>query len=185
MDLKSKKTRARLQAKVRRAYADNDAASVELLKHFPIDKFRSKVIAGFWPMGNEIDIRLLLHNLSDMGEALCLPSIARKGHPLVFRCWTSGDDLKRGPHGTREPLKGRNELRPDIILVPLLAFTDQGDRIGYGGGYYDRTLTVLKARRDVFACGVAYAAQQADYLPVDDHDVRLDGLLTENGFTEF
>lgn len=185
MDIKSEKTRARLQAKVRRAYAASDEAPVELLHHYPVNRFKGKTIAGFWPLGDEINTRILLHSLSDMGEMICLPTITRKGHPLIFRRWKSGDHLKRGPYGTRQPWRGQPEIRPDILLVPLLAFTDQGDRLGYGGGYYDRTLEALKTDGDIFACGVAYAAQQADRLPTDHYDVKLDGILTEKQFREF
>jgi len=81
------------------------------------------------------------------------------------------------------------KIAPTLILLPLLAFTPRGDRLGYGGGYYDRTLANLRAKTraegEIFACGVAYAGQEVDTLPTDDHDERLDGILTEDGFRRF
>ena len=76
-------------------------------------------------------------------------------------------------------------MSPDFLFVPLLAFTARGQRLGYGGGFYDRTLNQLRAKGEVFACGVAYAGQEVSVLPTDDHDERLDGVLTEAEFRKF
>ena len=76
-------------------------------------------------------------------------------------------------------------ITPQLIFVPLLAFTANGERLGYGGGYYDRTLASLRQKNEVFACGVAYAGQEVESLPTDAHDAKLDGILTEDGFKAF
>jgi len=87
-------------------------------------------------------------------------------------------------YGVAFPAHG-TALTPSLILVPLLAFTKRGERLGYGGGYYDRTLQALRSKGEVFACGVAYAGQEVESLPTDVHDERLDGILTETGFKAF
>ena len=184
MNLKNEKTRARLQAKSVRARIHAPQAGVELIQHFPAARFRGQKIAGFWPLPGEVDILPLLFALHDMGEALCLPCTPRAGKPLTFRAWTPNDSLKAGPYGTQEPKPEQPVVHPDIVLMPLLAFTASGDRLGYGGGFYDRSLASLREGGDVFACGVAFAGQKAISLPVGEFDIKLDGILTEQCFRE-
>lgn len=186
LNIDMEKSRARLQAKAVRAAAHEAAAGAELIGHFPAGRFReSKIIGGFWPIQSEINVLPLLEALEGMGHILALPCTPRTGKPLTFRRWAFGGKLKTGPHNTREPFPEAPELFPDLVLVPLLAFTQTGDRLGYGGGFYDRTLEKLRKTRDVFACGVAYAAQQADHLPIGPYDAPLSGMLTDQYFKEF
>ena len=185
LNLKMEKSRARLQAKAVRAQAHDAGKAVELIQHFPAARFKGAVISGFWPIQNEIDVRPLLKALEDIGHVLALPCTPRIGKPLIFRRWSYGEALKRGPQNTREPFPDKEELSPDLVLMPLLAFTERGERLGYGGGFYDRTLTKLREQKDVFACGVAYAAQKADHLPIGPYDALLSGMLTEDYFLEF
>lgn len=179
------KTRARLQAKQRRAKADNALGAIQLLEHVPALIFKGAVIGGYWPLSGELDIRPLLQACHAQGHKLALPCTPRKGYPLTFRAWAPSDDLKAGPYGTREPFPEHEEVMPNLILVPLLAFTKHGERLGYGGGFYDRTLAKLKGLQEVFACGVAYAAQEAASLPMDAYDQYLDGILTDQYFKAF
>ncbi len=185
MNIKLQKTRARLQAKQERVKAHHPEGEIALLNHFPALKFKGATIGGYWPLSGELDIRLLLGACHQAGHGLALPTTPRKGYPLTFRRWKPTHRLKAGPYNTREPFPEQPEMFPSVILVPLLAFTQHGERLGYGGGFYDRTLAALKAKQDVFACGVAYAAQEAATLPTDEHDQRLDGILTENYFKVF
>jgi len=185
MDIKAQKTRARLQAKQRRAQADNALGAVQLLQHVPAFIFKSCIIGGYWPLPGELDIRPLLQACHAQGHELALPCTPRKGHPLIFRQWSPSDNLKAGPYGTREPFPEKVEVIPNLVLVPLLAFTKYGERLGYGGGFYDRTLTKLKEASKVFACGIAYAAQEAATLPTDKFDQSLDGVLTDQYFKAF
>ena len=143
------------------------------------------MIGGYWPLPGELDIRPLLNACHAQGHELALPCTPRKGYPLTFRAWTPLDDLKAGPYGTREPFPDKNEITPNLALVPLLAFTKHGERLGYGGGFYDRTLAKLKEEAEVFACGIAYAAQEAATLPTDSFDQPLDGILTDQYFKAF
>ena len=185
MDIKTQKTRARLQAKRRRAEADTPLGAIQLLEHVPANVFKGCVIGGYWPLPGELDIRPLLKACHAQGHELALPCTPRKGYPLIFRAWTPDDSLKAGPYGTREPFPEKKEILPNLVLVPLLAFTQHGERLGYGGGFYDRTLAALKEHAEVFACGIAYAAQEAATLPTDKYDQRLDGILTDKYFKAF
>ncbi|HYF06773.1 MAG TPA: 5-formyltetrahydrofolate cyclo-ligase [Acetobacteraceae bacterium] len=135
------------------------------------------IIAGFWPMGSEIDIRPLLQALQARGHPLCLPVTPRRGQPLVFRLWRWGDTLANGAFGTKQPA-GEETVTPDFLLVPLLAFDRVGRRLGYGAGYYDRTLAALPRAT---ALGVAYAAQEMPEVPAGPDDMPLPRIATECG----
>lgn len=182
---KVSKETARLTAKINRAYCANDSAGIELLKQYPVLDFRHKIIAGYWPIGTEMDVRLLLRALCAQGETICLPCTPPKGEPLIFRRWVEGDELVQGLYGTWEPAAHQPVCQPDIVLMPLLAFSPAGERLGYGGGYYDRTLAALRAKSSIFACGVAYAGQEQSIIPTDDYDEGLDGIITETEFRTF
>lgn len=179
------KPSARLSAKIRRAYCHDAAAGTELIRHFPAVQFRDCSIAGYWPLENELDLRPLLYALSNFGFSLSLPCIEKKTYPLTFRQWGATDILQRGAFGVCEPSPEKKAVTPSLVLLPLLAFTQEGKRLGYGGGYYDRTLEALRRKGDVFACGVAYAGQETADLPTDAHDQPLDGILTDAYFKVF
>ena len=134
------------------------------------------VVSGFWPIGQEIDIRPLLVALHERGHPIVLPQTPKRGDPLIFRLWRPGDALVAEPFGTMRPTGEKRA--PDFLLVPLLAFDRRGRRIGYGAGYYDRTLAALPGR---FRLGVAYAAQELDEVPAGPYDARLDAVATERG----
>src|ERR1700722_3398733 len=138
------------------------------------------VVAGFWPMAHEIDILPLLNALAGSGHEICLPETPKMGLPLIFRTWQPGDTLAEGRFGTMHPLG--EVLVPDFVLVPLLAFDAQGNRLGYGGGYYDRTLAGLP---DAFRLGCAFAAQEFSAVPVEATDLRLHAVATELGVRRF
>ena len=134
-------------------------------------------VAGFWPMPGEIDIRPLLAALHARGNIVLLPETPKRGAPLIFRRWTPDATMRRGRFGTQEP-EGGEIASPDWLLVPLLAFDRRGHRLGYGAGYYDRTLAELPGRT---AIGCAYAALEVDAVPAGDYDARLDAVATDAG----
>lgn len=135
------------------------------------------VVAGFWPFGQEIDIRPLLLALHERGHAIVLPVTPKRGNPLSFRRWHPGDVLQPERFGTFRPV-GEAAAVPDFLLVPLLAFDRRGHRLGYGAGFYDRTLAALPGR---YALGVAYAAQEVPEVPAGPSDVPLDAVATDRG----
>jgi len=135
-------------------------------------------VAGYWPIGTEIDVRPLLRALHARGHAIGLPVTPRAGLPLTFRRWTPDTPLVPGRFGTFSPHGDGPPLIPGWLLVPLLAFDDRGRRLGYGGGYYDRTLAGLP---DATALGCAYASQRVDAVPVDAYDAPLHAVATERG----
>ncbi|MBM3518682.1 MAG: 5-formyltetrahydrofolate cyclo-ligase [Alphaproteobacteria bacterium] len=137
------------------------------------------VVGGYWPMRGELDPRPLLGRLIERGLCASLCVIVGRGRPLAFRAWQPGDPLAPGPFGTSVPLPAAPLLTPDVVLTPLLAFDDAGYRLGYGGGYYDRTLAALKAARAVVAIGLAFEAQRVALLPHSAWDVPLDWIVTE------
>lgn len=144
---------------------------------------RGGVVAGYWPMAGEIDICPLLQRLSTLGYRLALPMVVAKGQPLVFRAWHPTLVPEAGLHGTRHPPTGAGRVAPNVVLVPLLAFDQAGFRLGFGGGYYDRTLTRLRRLRKgrVAAVGIAFAGQEVPWVPRQACDAALDLVWCERG----
>ena len=137
------------------------------------------IVAGYWPIRSEIDPVPLLAELSAMGYQTALPSTPQPGKPLVFHLWQPGEPLIDGLYGTSEPPASAPVCVPDCLLVPMLAFDDQFFRLGYGGGFYDRSLEAIRSNKpNVRAIGIAYQEQQVTAVPVGPHDARLDAVLT-------
>jgi len=123
----------------------------------------------------------LFNKLISEGHPACLPVIQGRGLPLLFRAWKPGDTLDTGVWGIQEPQPSAPALDPDVLLVPLLAFDARGYRLGYGGGFYDRTLAGLRLRKHVVAVGLAFDEQRVDDVPHTAYDQRLDWVLTPSG----
>ena len=164
-----------LPAETRAAVAQAIAA-----RPFPIAVAAGVIMSGFMPLKSEINPLPLMRRLAEGGARLALPVVAGKGKPLTMRAYAFGDRLAAGVWGIREPKPDAPEVFPDILLVPLLAFDRRGHRLGYGAGYYDMTITALRARKTVVAVGIAYAAQEVAEVPTTPRDARLDLVLTEN-----
>lgn len=137
------------------------------------------VVSGFWPMAEELDIRPLMTELLDQGCQLALPVVVAKRQPLIFRAWRPDDPLEAGVFGTLHPAPSCGTVEPDALIVPLLACDVEGWRLGYGGGFYDRTLERLRAMKGITAIGVGFDAQLVPSVPHGPEDQRLDWLLTE------
>lgn len=140
-------------------------------------------VSGFWPIHTEIDLKPLLWRLDGAGVTVALPRMLGPSLPLEFRSWRAGDELVRAKFGVQEPSSEAEICRPNMVLVPLLAFDGAGNRLGYGGGFYDRTLAELGPETKVI--GVAFAGQQVDDVPVGPEDHPLDGIVTEAGSLKF
>lgn len=139
------------------------------------------VVSGFSAIRDEIDPKALLERLDGEGYRVALPVMQGKGRPLQFRAWSPGDEMGSGHWDIAEPLPDKPEVYPDVVLVPLLAFDAHGYRLGYGGGFYDRTLERLRARKPVVAVGIGYDELKIDAVPHLDYDERLDWVLTPSG----
>ena len=157
-----------------------DVAREPLTQRFP--EPAGKVAALYFGMGSEIATGHLADWLASQGWTLALPSVEGRQGRMVFRRWTPGDPLERDSLGLVAPAADQPVLIPDLVVVPSLAFDRKGVRLGQGGGYYDRVLAMLRARRPVFVLGLAYAGQETQNLPVEDHDQRLDAILTETEY---
>ncbi len=140
-----------------------------------------KVVSGFIPYRSEIDVTPLMSVLAKDGCTTCLPIVIDKAQPLVFRKWQPGDKTEAGAWNIPIPLQSAPKLEPDILLVPLLAFDKSGYRLGYGGGFYDRTIEKLRKSKPITTIGVAYSVQQITNVPKDTFDQQLDWILTEKG----
>ncbi len=139
------------------------------------------LVSAYLPIRDELDVLPLLSRLIAGGRTIGLPVIFAREQPLVFRCWQPGEPLDAKPFGLSEPAPTAPAMLPDIILVPLAAFDATGARLGYGGGYYDRTLGLYRSKRAVIAIGIAYDEQEVAHLPRGPHDQPLDIILTPSG----
>lgn len=138
-------------------------------------------VSGFLAIGEEIDPLPLMRRLWQEGLETGLPVMTGKGQPLVFRSWREGQPLAEAMWGIREPLADAPVIEPDIVLVPLLAFDRHGYRLGYGGGFYDRTIAALRKVKPVVTVGLAYDELEVDAVPHCDYDERTDWVLTPSG----
>jgi len=140
---------------------------------------QNAIVAAYAAFGGELDPLPLLEALAAKGVALALPVVEAKGAPLVFRAWAPGAPLVPHRFGMAEPSRDAPAVVPDIVVAPLFAFDRQGYRLGYGGGYYDRTLAALRKRSRVLAVGIGFAVQETPNVPRAPHDVPLDWIVTE------
>lgn len=142
-------------------------------------------VSGFAAIRDEINPAPLMTWLHAEGYSLALPVMQGRGKPLLMRAWTPGDAMNAAAWGIAEPMDDKPEVDPDIVLVPLLAFDAKGYRLGYGGGFYDRTLARLRAKKRVIAVGLAYDELKVDAVPVESYDQPLDWVLTPSGPVKF
>jgi 5-formyltetrahydrofolate cyclo-ligase len=156
-----------------------DAAKAIAAIKPPVELPPGTVIAGYSPINTELDPFPLMRALAEKGVALALPVIIARDHALIFRAWRPEESLVRGPYGIFQPSSDAPDVDPDIVLVPLAAFDRAGHRIGYGRGYYDRTLQNLRATKKITVIGLAFAVQEIETVPRLPHDEQLDCVLTE------
>ncbi len=147
---------------------------------FPVLAHRNfRCVSAFFPYQSEIDTRPLLGKLAGEGWTSALPIVVAKGEPLIFRRWYPGEPTVPGRWDIPIPSDRAPLVVPDVLLVPMLAFDRNGYRLGYGGGFYDRTIAGLRGEKKIIAIGVAYSGQEVDSVPRDAHDQPLDFVMTE------
>lgn len=176
--VRAKAERAKL-APAHKAQAASAVAQLGLT--FLPERSAAAIVSGFAPLPDEFRLWPLLRRLAADRVPLALPVLQGKGKPLLFRAWQPGDQTAPGVWGIAEPTPEKPSVEPDILLVPLLAFDLAGWRLGYGGGFYDRTLRRLRAGKAVLAVGIAFDEQRVDAVPHLDYDERLDWVLTPSG----
>jgi 5-formyltetrahydrofolate cyclo-ligase len=187
-DIETAKAGLRAMAHRTRAAIYSDAraeAAKAAAGHFfsGVELAPGEIVAAYWPIRDELDCRPVLTRLVDSGQPVCLPVVIGDGEALELRLWAEGEPLYPSGFGTLAPPEGAPVVEPDVILMPLLGFDKQGTRLGYGGGYYDRTLTILsKIPRLV---GYAFASQEIEHIPREPHDIPLDAVVTEAGYRSF
>lgn len=182
MTLSELKAAARKSAFAARkdAFARGQGQAAAILADF-LAPHAARPLAGYMAMRTEIDP---LDAMAAHAGPVGVPVITGAGQPLRFREWGPGCALIEGEFGARIPAEGA-WLEPEVLIVPLLAWDRRGYRLGYGGGFYDRTLQGLRARHRVLAVGFAFAAQEVDAVPIDGYDQPLDAVVTERGVIRF
>ncbi|WP_376871634.1 5-formyltetrahydrofolate cyclo-ligase [Albirhodobacter sp. R86504] len=181
MDILEQKAEARALCRAARkaAHAEAGGHSTAALGHLSniLSAFSGKVLAGYMPIHSEIDP---LAAMAAHDGPVCVPVIEAEGRPLKFQLWTPDCDMVEGAFGAMIPAQGPY-LEPQAVIVPMLGFDERGFRLGYGGGFYDRTLERLRRLGPVTAIGFAYAAQELEAVPVEDTDEPLDLVVTDRG----
>ncbi len=174
------KLRLHMKALRQEELGNREQAAEKAAQNF-LSKFNfpsSSIIAGYWAMNTELPTAPLLTRLHDTGHRCCLPVTHPDQNPLTFRTWTPDALMVPGYHGILIPEEGTT-IEPDVLILPLLAFTKTGGRLGFGKGHYDYTLEKLRAKKPTTAIGYAYAQQEVDSLPQDQYDQKLDWIVTD------
>lgn len=162
------------------AFAKGQGQAAELLADV-LAAYRGRALAGYMAMRTEIDP---MAAMAAHEGAVGVPVILGPGQALRFREWSPGSAMVAGEFGALIPAEGA-WVEPEVVIVPLVGFDARGYRLGYGGGFYDRTLAGLRARHPVLAVGFAFAAQELAEVPIDQYDQRLDVIVTEAGIRTF
>ena len=187
-DLVRRKAELRALLLARRRGAPGPAAAVAVADRLlhEIGVPQGAVVAGYWPLAGELDPRPCLDRLAARGHRLALPRMQGQGQPLAFHAWRRDDPLTPGGFGVMQPDPAQPRVTPDVLLVPLLGFDRRGHRLGYGKGYYDRTLRALREGGAApLAIGLAFALQEVGEVPTGPADQPLDALVTERASHRF
>jgi 5-formyltetrahydrofolate cyclo-ligase len=178
-----KKSARSAAATVRKAAHEElqHTAPLALASHpFPVKPESGRqIVSAFYPYKSEIDTRPLLGKLAGEGWTTCLPIVIGEGLPLEFRRWLPGEPTIPGVWGIPRPPDSAPVMEPNVLIIPMLAFDRAGYRLGYGGGFYDRSLEKLRTRKTIIAIGAAYSAQEVAHVPISAHDQELDYIITE------
>jgi 5-formyltetrahydrofolate cyclo-ligase len=173
--------RQKAQARRHRLKSASPNAAKEAARNF-LNVFKpaaKDIVGAYWPYKSEINTRPLLIQLHNQAIVCALPVVLQDDQRLTFHAWKPGDTLSPGAYGISEPSRESLALAPSILVVPLLAFDDRGYRLGYGAGYYDKTLRQLRSAGRVTAVGFAFSGQRVDEIPRQPHDERLDWIVTD------
>lgn len=179
---KQAQRQAAFQKRLRVPAATAKQASHQMMENFlrEVPLKEGGIIAGYWPVNAEINVMPLLVQLLHKGYACALPQVIKKMPPLIFRSWNEKMPMQANMYNIKEPDPTKSAIvRPDVVIVPLLAFDAAGHRLGYGAGCYDQALRHLKSTGQVLAVGVAYDLQKIDKVLAEPHDCPMDMVVTE------
>ena len=176
-ELEAAKADARMLMRAERASIEPRDAALKLIENFPLELARLSPVAGYWPVGGEIDGRPLLAALAKAGRTVALPRMETRAGPARFLAWRGAEPLTADAFGVPSPPATGADLSPRLILAPLLAFDRFGGRLGQGGGHYDRIISLYRAHGAV-AVGLAFSEQEMGRVPTGPHDANLDWVIT-------
>ena len=176
--MKKSLIRKKLLKKREENYLKNNQINIRpIIKILKKRKFKNKILGGYYPYNYEIDIMPLVEKFEKLNYSITLPKIGVNSEMNFFQ-WSTKDPLSINKFGIPEPISNKTKF-PDILLVPLLAFDKNFNRIGYGGGFYDRYINRLKKIKKIITIGVAYSFQKIKKIPVEKYDIKLDFVVTE------
>lgn len=176
-ELEAAKADARMLMRAERNAVEPRDAALKLIENFPLELAKLSPVAGYWPVGGEIDGRPLLAALAKAGRTVALPRMEARQGPARFLQWRGDEILSADAFGVPSPPATGADLSPRLFLVPLLAFDRAGRRLGQGGGHYDRIISLYRAHGAI-AAGLAYAEQEMGVVPTGPHDAHLDWIIT-------
>ena len=166
-----------LKIRKKKAFFNSEISFNFIMKVLKKEKISGKILGGYYPYNYEIDGMQILQKFEKKNYHICLPKI-KKNNQMDFFHWSTNDPLKINKFGIPEPIS--NELKkPDILLVPLVAYDKYLNRIGYGGGFYDRYINKIKKRKKIITVGLAYSYQEVKKIPINRYDIKLDYIVTE------
>jgi 5-formyltetrahydrofolate cyclo-ligase len=142
----------------------------------------AKIVGFYWPFRREINLLPFVEGLMAKGAKAALPVVVEKAKPLEFRLWEPGDPMEPGPYNIPQPAQGAPVVQPECLLVSLVGFDGAGFRLGYGGGYYDRTLAATRSRPRTI--GVGFECARLSTIHPLDHDIPMDVIVTEREIFE-
>lgn len=189
--MNSQKDALRAEARRARGMMSLDADAQKVFLHLFFEHIQPEsgdVVAAYWPIWREFDTHILVEELWARGVDVVLPVVQRESRVMRFAHYTAKTEFEEWKAGILQPIvQNEDEFSmPDIVIVPLLAFDRRGNRLGYGGGYYDATLHMLKNFKDITTVGIGYAQQACLFnLPTEPHDVPLDWIITEQSAHRF
>ena len=157
-------------------------SSIKLLKLLEKKKLQSKIIGGYYPFNYELEILNILEELEKKNYIFSLPKVSKNNEMNFFK-WSKSEPLKINKYGIPEPISGK-KMYPNILLIPLVGFDYHLNRLGYGGGYYDRYLSKRKTKDELFKIGVGFSFQKVKNIPIDKYDQKLDCIITEKTVLE-
>jgi 5,10-methenyltetrahydrofolate synthetase len=164
--------RLALDAENRQARSKRIAAGLDRV----VGKVSGRIVSGYWPFRGEPDLRNWSIRVIERGGRIALPVVIRKGWPLEFRVWSPGDPLERGIWDILVPSRGPS-VQPDVVIAPVIGFDEANYRLGYGGGFFDRTLAAMPKR--AFVVGVGYASSKIRTIYPQPHDIAMDAMVTD------